>query len=342
MLLLFCQIFAEQGDIRIFSKRCTHAFHKECVFEWLVKGHEECPCCRAEMVSKSEIKETSASLIGTERLAQAMAVFNGSGMIEAPPFQARRPRLAAHLLARTRSRGPSGHNMRGPGVDSSSSNNAHWLWAARFQDAQPGASSATGQMARVREDAPLSPQRSPHRPTSSTSPNNIHNRDWLWTNRFDSAENPSPTNQSVPISRANGPTSDNANQENQIPPGASDNASGNAAVPNTSMYHDHWTQSRPTRTSTISLSPRRASQPSGPIALSPSGSNRHAYWQQPSGPIALSPSGSTRHAHWQRASQPDHSSSVARHYATILEGTSPANSRDALESETVSSPTTRG
>ncbi|KAL9191050.1 hypothetical protein ACHAXT_000756 [Thalassiosira profunda] len=88
----------EEGDVRIFSKRCPHAFHKECILEWLVKSHNECPCCRIEMVTKSEIEQMSASLIGTERLAQAMSMVNGSQMTEAPPFSGVR-RVTQRTLA---------------------------------------------------------------------------------------------------------------------------------------------------------------------------------------------------------------------------------------------------
>jgi hypothetical protein len=50
------------------------------------------------MVTKSQIKEISASLIGTERLAKAMAVVNGSEMREGSPFRVRRLRLARQSL----------------------------------------------------------------------------------------------------------------------------------------------------------------------------------------------------------------------------------------------------
>ena len=130
----------EDGDILIFPKRCTHAFHKECILEWLVKSHNECPCCCIDMVTKSEIKETSASLIGTERLAQAMAVVNGSELQEAPPFCGvrRPPRLARRVLARARvaRRWRSGlaHEPGDSSMMPPQSPNSPWLWSARFDN----------------------------------------------------------------------------------------------------------------------------------------------------------------------------------------------------------------
>lgn len=127
----------EEGDIRMFSKRCTHVFHRLCVLEWLVKAHHECPCCRVEMVTKAEIKDVSQSLIGTDRLAQAMAVV-GSDMQQAPPFRVRGSvqgsRLYRQMISRTRaqrrSEGSTGQGQSAP----QSPNPNPWLWSARFAD----------------------------------------------------------------------------------------------------------------------------------------------------------------------------------------------------------------
>ena len=119
-----------EGDIRIFSKRCPHAFHKDCLFEWLVKGHDECPCCRSEMISKSEVKETSASLVGTERLAQALQ----STMVEAPPLRFPQARIARNMLARARERrrrSTEGDNNES--VARQNAINSHWIWNSRFE-----------------------------------------------------------------------------------------------------------------------------------------------------------------------------------------------------------------
>lgn len=96
------------------------------------------------MVSKSEIKLISASLIGTERLAQAMAVVNESGMQEGAPFRARRPRLARHLLSVARSpmrlsfsagqASPSATRSRAHTHDDTNTHNRDWAWTNRFLD----------------------------------------------------------------------------------------------------------------------------------------------------------------------------------------------------------------
>ena len=166
----------EEGDIRVFSKHCSHVFHKECIFEWLVKGHNECPCCRTDMVTKSEIKATSASLIGTERLNQAMQ----SATVEAPPFRARRgPRLPRHMAVIARREAwrewrVSNQIQSNNTSMSPRSPNAHWLWSARHQLPNSGSNSTAA---------------APPSASSVTSPmnNNSHNpnTDWLWTMRFE-------------------------------------------------------------------------------------------------------------------------------------------------------------
>ena len=123
----------DEGDIRIFSKRCPHSFHKDCLFEWLVKDHHECPCCRSEMVSKSEVKETSASLVGTERLAQALA----STMVEAPPLRFPQARIARQMIERARQRQRRRRSAQNESNDESSARrntvNSHWIWNSRFE-----------------------------------------------------------------------------------------------------------------------------------------------------------------------------------------------------------------
>lgn len=119
------------GDIRIFSKKCPHSFHKDCLFEWLVKNHHECPCCRSEMVSKSEVKETSASLVGTERLAQALA----STMVEAPPLRFPQARIARQMIERARQRRRRSTQDETNDESSARQNtvNSHWIWNSRFE-----------------------------------------------------------------------------------------------------------------------------------------------------------------------------------------------------------------
>ena len=165
----------EEGDIRVFSKHCSHVFHKECIFEWLVKGHNECPCCRTDMVTKSEIKATSASLIGTERLNQAMQ----SATVEAPPFRARRgPRLPRHMTVMARREAwrewrASNQIQSNNATMSPRSPHAHWLWSARHQLANSGTNSNTAE--------------APSATVTPSTNNNRHNpnTDWLWTMRFE-------------------------------------------------------------------------------------------------------------------------------------------------------------
>ena len=47
-----CLVEYEAGDEISWShnKSCTHAFHRECIIDWLI-SHDECPCCRHNYLS---------------------------------------------------------------------------------------------------------------------------------------------------------------------------------------------------------------------------------------------------------------------------------------------------
>jgi hypothetical protein len=50
-----CLVEYEAGDEISWShnKSCTHAFHRECIIDWLI-SHDECPCCRHNYLSLCE------------------------------------------------------------------------------------------------------------------------------------------------------------------------------------------------------------------------------------------------------------------------------------------------
>jgi len=128
-----CLCAYDEGDVRIFSKRCPHAFHKECILEWLVKS-QQCPCCRIDMVTKEEMYEISKTLIGTERLAQAMA---GSQMQEGVPFRnrVRRSQLVREMQRlRSRIDMPSTPFATRTSEDDANTHayNMDWNWTTRF------------------------------------------------------------------------------------------------------------------------------------------------------------------------------------------------------------------
>jgi len=304
----------EEGDIRIFSKRCPHAFHKECILEWLVKSHNECPCCRKNMVTKSEIKETSASLIGTERLARAMAVVEGSEMREAPPFRRgirRPPRMVARqMLARAREQARAQRDRRGsPGVASSSGNappaspNAHWLWSARHGQ-QPSSPSSNvvnrlppglSSMPRLDEVGPHSSPRLLTPRPSNNGPDNAHNRDWLWATRHGSStlqQTPPSINPSRSSDAIMNPHETNAVSRSSDaimnPYGANAaSAAPEAASPNAAPA-DH--QTTPTHHT---------------AAGSLFSSTLHNHWQQQQrqGPQTTVTRASLHHEHWQQLQQ---------------------------------------
>ena len=276
----------EEGDIRIFSKRCPHGFHKECILEWLAKSHSECPCCRIDMVTKTEIKETSASLLGTERLAQALAVVNGPEMQEAPPFRRalQRSRLARQMLARAQRRRSAGQT-NSPGdagmlSPQSPSPNAHWLWSARFNDDQSSAQSVSG-TSPVRSSLPaLNEGGSTPRANNVVSSNMTYNRHshWLSPNTpsqqprtinpsrsSDAIMNPHETHQTeavVSMERASALPNTNAGSLFSSLPVTSTRG-------NSTMYHNHW-HSRTTEN-------RRRNREHG-LTMSPT--RRHIHWHR--------------------------------------------------------------
>lgn len=214
-----------EGDVRIFSKRCPHAFHKDCLFEWLVKGHDECPCCRIEMVTKAEVKETSASLIGTERLAEALA----STMVEAPPLRFQQARMA-WARARQHRRSRSGQAQVEENESNSSaiqnSINSHWLWNARFDLPSPSSAEGRTSLPPVNETFPQ-----PAGQTSSTTISNMPaaSQAPLETRSFDAIMDSQPTEELTPtrsFDAITDPTQTESSQRN--------------GTANTRNFHSHW------------------------------------------------------------------------------------------------------
>jgi Ring finger domain len=69
----------EKGEILVISKHCTHCFHKDCILEWLEK-HDDCPICRVNMVTDSELSRAATLLIGKMRMYRAVASLQTSSL----------------------------------------------------------------------------------------------------------------------------------------------------------------------------------------------------------------------------------------------------------------------
>lgn len=61
-----CLCFYEEGETVVWSSNrlCNHAFHEECVMEWLIKMQDgtPCPCCRQEFTDVNKRKQRQKSL----------------------------------------------------------------------------------------------------------------------------------------------------------------------------------------------------------------------------------------------------------------------------------------
>ena len=55
-----CPICLDSLDVKeiMQTKVCSHKFHKDCLVEWLQKGHEECPMCRTRGIKNPQKRES--------------------------------------------------------------------------------------------------------------------------------------------------------------------------------------------------------------------------------------------------------------------------------------------
>lgn len=72
-----CLCGYKKGDMLVVSNHCTHCFHKDCILEWLDK-HDECPICRVNMITDSELSRAATSLVGKTRMYRAVATMQTS------------------------------------------------------------------------------------------------------------------------------------------------------------------------------------------------------------------------------------------------------------------------
>lgn len=92
-----CLCGYKKGDMLVVSNHCTHCFHKDCILEWLEK-HDDCPICRVNMVTDSEMSRAATSLVGKTRMYRAVASLQSSSSPASVRYRAQHP-LSSHAAA---------------------------------------------------------------------------------------------------------------------------------------------------------------------------------------------------------------------------------------------------
>mmetsp|Transcript_3424 Transcript_3424/g.5073 ORF Transcript_3424/g.5073 Transcript_3424/m.5073 type:complete len:323 (-) Transcript_3424:92-1060(-) len=70
-----CLCAYDDDDTVMFSKYCTHCFHKECILEWL-QNNDVCPCCRCPTVTTMEVNSVASHILGKTTVSEAMKLYN--------------------------------------------------------------------------------------------------------------------------------------------------------------------------------------------------------------------------------------------------------------------------
>jgi hypothetical protein len=73
----------KMGDVLLSSNHCSHVYCKECILEWL-QNNEDCPVCRAGMVTESEMNYAANLLVGKTRMYRAVASYQSAAPRRSP------------------------------------------------------------------------------------------------------------------------------------------------------------------------------------------------------------------------------------------------------------------
>lgn len=88
-----CLVEYEAGDEISWShnKSCNHAFHRECIIDWLI-SHDECPCCRHNYLSLCDDDDEDGNVVvegggggGGSSVAAAVAAEEGRNRVRPLP-----------------------------------------------------------------------------------------------------------------------------------------------------------------------------------------------------------------------------------------------------------------
>lgn len=118
-LCAICMSGYELGETLIVSKYCTHNFHKECILSWLDR-HDDCPMCRVDMITETEITQAATTVVGKSKLYRA---FQNSRRQQEQQQEQQRQQQQQNTVAVNIRRPPPSFYLRSPGVRYSNNRN---------------------------------------------------------------------------------------------------------------------------------------------------------------------------------------------------------------------------
>ena len=70
----------EENDKLLFARHCSHLYHYDCIMQWMEKQHDNCPCCRVEMMTPHEMHCAASKVCGSQRMKELSAVAIGGAL----------------------------------------------------------------------------------------------------------------------------------------------------------------------------------------------------------------------------------------------------------------------
>ena len=49
---------------------CPHVYHYSCIMQWMEEKHDDCPCCRVEMMTPQEMRCAASEICDEQRMKE--------------------------------------------------------------------------------------------------------------------------------------------------------------------------------------------------------------------------------------------------------------------------------